>query len=199
LQCHEQADASRATFLRRGFYVASGLAVAGGVATALPALVGAASDKKTEQVLNLVLMIEYAESALYADALKAGKLDGELKGYAQTVAGHERQHLALIKKALGGAAAPAPKHDFGAATQSSEAFAKTAAELEDLAVAAYNGQAANLAPEAFVAAARIVSVEARHAAWVRSIVGRDPAPQATDKPKNEAQVRAGLKKLGVHL
>jgi hypothetical protein len=199
LRCHEEADESRAAFLRRGIYVASGLAVAGGVATALPALVGAASDTKTQQVLNLVLMIEYAESALYGDALEAGKLDGELRGYAQTVAGHERQHLALIKKALGGAAAAEPKHDFSAATASNEAFAKIAAQLEDLAVAAYNGQAANLPPEAFAAAARIVSVEARHAAWVRSIVGRDPAPQATDKPKTEAQVRAGLKQLGVQV
>ena len=69
---------SRATFLRRGVSVVSGLAAAGGVATALPALVGAASKDQTTQVLNLLLMIEYAESALYADALKAGNLDGEL-------------------------------------------------------------------------------------------------------------------------
>jgi hypothetical protein len=200
LQRHEQADESRATFLRRGAYVAGGLAVAGGVATALPALVGAAgSSDQTERVLNLLLMVEYAESALYADALRAGKLDGELRAFAEAVGGHEREHLALIKQALGGKAAPRPDHDFGAATDSAEAFATTAARLEDLAVAAYNGQAANVNPEAFVAAARIVSVEARHAAWVRSIVGRDPAPQATDKPKTEAQVRAGLQDLGVQL
>jgi hypothetical protein len=44
-----------------------------------------------------------------------------------------------------------------------------------------------------------VSVEARHAAWIRSIAGRDPAPQTTDEPRTEAQVRAGLKDLGVRL
>ena len=39
------------------------------------------------------------------------------------------------------------------------------------------GRRANVTPEAFAAAARIVSVEARHAAWIRSIADRDPAPQ----------------------
>jgi hypothetical protein len=135
----------------------------------------------------------------YADALSAGKLDGELKAFAETAGKHERAHLALIKRTLGSAAAAEPRHDFGTALKSADAFATTAARLEDLAVAAYNGQAANVSPEAFAAAARIVSVEARHAAWVRSIVGRDPAPQATDKPKSEAQVRAGLRAIGVQL
>ena len=112
---------------------------------------------------------------------------------------HERAHLALLEQVLGGAAAKEPEHDFGDATLDADAFARRAARMEDLAVAAYNGQAANVTPEAFAAAARIVSVEARHAAWIRSIVGRDPAPQTTDKPKTEAQVRAGLRRLGVQL
>ena len=49
----------------------------------------------------------------------------------------------------------------------------------------------------FTVAARIVSVEARHAAWVRSIEDRDPAPDATDKPMTEQQVRDSLRELGV--
>ena len=44
--------------------------------------------------------------------------------------------------------------------------------LEDTAVAAYNGQAANHETKPTLkAAATIVSVEARHAAWIRDIVG----------------------------
>ncbi len=66
-------------------------------------------------------------------------------------------------------------------------------------MAAYNGQAANVTAEVFVAAARIVSVEARQEAWIRSSAGRDPAPQTTDQPRTEAQVRAGHKALGVQL
>jgi len=57
-----------------------------------------------------------------------------------------------------------PKHDCGDATQGGHAFMEAAARLEQLAVAAYNGQPANVTAEVLVAAARIVSVEARHAA-----------------------------------
>ena len=38
------------------------------------------------------------------------------------------------------------------------------------------------------AAATIVSVEARHAAWIRSIVGARPAPAAFDKALSMKQV-----------
>ena len=48
--------------------------------------------------------------------------------------------------------------------------------LEETAVAAYNGQATNLTPEALATAARIASVEARHASWARGIAGEAPAP-----------------------
>ena len=150
-------------------------------------------------MLNLLLVVEYTESAFYAEALRRDGLGGELRSFAKHVLEHERAHLALLKQVLGDAAAKEPEHDFGDATLDPEAFADAAARMEDLAVAAYNGQAANVTPEAFAAAARIVSVEARHAAWIRSIVERDPAPQTTDKPKTEAQVRAGLEKLGVQL
>ena len=58
--------------------------------------------------------------------------------------------------------------------------------LEDTAVAAYNGQAVNLTKPVLKAAATIVSVEARHAAWIRDIVGQPAAPQATDQAGDRA-------------
>ena len=66
---------------------------------------------------------------------------------------------------------PAPPTDFGDATTDPEAFAEAAATLEDVAVGAYNGQAANLTKAGLRAAATVISVDARHAAWVRAIVG----------------------------
>jgi hypothetical protein len=33
--------------------------------------------------------------------------------------------------------------------------------------------------------------------WIRSILGQDPAPTATDVPRTAAQVRAGLRRLGL--
>ena len=71
-----------------------------------------------------------------------------------------------------------------------------AAQLEDVAVGAYNGQAANVTAGAFLAAARIVSVEARHAAWIRSIRDGDPAPDAVDVPYDEKRVRRELRGTG---
>lgn len=185
---------TRAGLLRKGG-CAAGLAVVG-----VPALVAAAqSPAQDERVLNFLLLVEYTESAFYAEALRGDALTGELRSFAEHVLDHEKAHLSLLKSVLGNAAVAEPEHDFGEATRDADAFADASARLEDVAVAAYNGQAGNVTPEAFAAAARIVSVEARHAAWIRSIVGRDPAPRTTDEPRTEAQVRAALADLGVQL
>ena len=71
--------------------------------------------------------------------------------------------------------------------------------LEDTGVALYNGQAGNLTPASLAAAAEIVSVEARHAAWARDLAGEIPAPVATDTPADEDQVKARLTQLGVKI
>ena len=47
--------------------------------------------------------------------------------------------------------------------------------LEDLGVMAYNGQGFKLTPKVLAAAGTIVSVEARHAAWIRRIIGQPSA------------------------
>ena len=68
--------------------------------------------------------------------------------------------------------------------------------LEDAAVAALNGQITNLTPERLAAACAIVSVDARHAAWIRDIGGMPPAAGATDAPLAAADVRALLQRQG---
>jgi hypothetical protein len=187
------SSVTRAALLRR----AAG--VAGLVAVGVPALVVAQSGDRDVEGLNLLLKVEYTEAAFYAQAVEVGGLSGELLAFAEQVLDHERQHLDLVKGVLGSAAEDEPTYDFGDATRDAGAFARAAGRLEDIAVAAYNGQAGNVSPEAFAAAARIVSVEARHAAWIRSIAGRDPAPDTTDEPMTAAQVRDGLVELGVKL
>lgn len=182
---------TRATLLKQGA-CAAGVGLVG-----IPALVDAAPSQDA-RVLELLLLVEYTEAAFYAEALKRGGLKGELRDFAQQVSDHEKAHVSLLEGVVDKPPAK-PEHDFGDATRDGDAFADAAARLEDLAVAAYNGQAANVSPEVFVAAARIVSVEARHAAWIRSIAGRDPAPQTTDEPRTDAQVRSGLEELGVRL
>ena len=57
-------------------------------------------------------------------------------------------------------------------TEEQQAFLKTAVAFEDLAVAAYKGQAHLIKSDAVLAAAvSIHSVEARHAAWMRHLFG----------------------------
>ena len=46
------------------------------------------------------------------------------------------------------------------------------------------------------AAASVVSVEARHAAWIRDIAGKNPAPAAFDAAKTSAQVLSAVKATG---
>jgi rubrerythrin len=190
-----QEDATRVQLLRRA--IVCGGAIVGGVATwGLPQLTAAASKEQDARVLNLVLAVEYTEAAFYREALARGGLRGDLKDYAETVLEHEKAHVGFLEQALGAAAEPAPRHEFGDRTKDEKAFIAAAVKLEDLAVATYNGQAVNLTAASLKAAARIVSVEARHAAWIRSIAGEVPATEATDPAVKEAETRARLSDFG---
>jgi rubrerythrin len=188
-------DATRAQLFRRAI-VAGGAIGAAAATWGLPQLTSAASKEQDARVLNLVLALEYTEAAFYQEALDAGGLQGDLREYAKIVVEHEKAHLAFLKKALGSAAEPAPRHEFGEKTKDAEAFMAAAVTLEDLAVATYNGQAVNLTSASLKAAARIVSVEARHAAWIRSIVGDVPATEPTDPALKEHETRSRLSDFG---
>jgi Ferritin-like domain len=186
---------SRGTFLTRAL-LAGGTLVAGGVVvTGLPKLAASApSPAQDVEILNLALLLEYLESAFFTEASVKAKLSGELLEYAEIVRGHERAHVAFLRSALGKKARKEPTFDFGDATREPEAFTSAAVQLQDLIVGAYNGQAANLTTGALEAAAKIVSVEARHAGWIRAIAGENPAPNATEEPKTAAQATAALNK-----
>jgi hypothetical protein len=157
----------------------------------------AASKAQDARILKLVLQLEYTQVAFYEEALRGASLTGELRDFAEAALGHERQHLAAIKQALGGEAGKRPHFEFGPSTKSPGAFRETAIKLEDVAVSGYNGQATNLTKATLAAAAKIVSVEARHAAWVRAIAGEIAAPDAVDKPLTAKQVVAGLREIGL--
>jgi hypothetical protein len=154
------------------------------------------SAKQDAEILNFALLLEYVQTAFYAEAIKRGKLDGELLTFARTVQEHEQAHLAFIKKALGSAARTSPALDFGDDTSDADRFQVAAFKLEDLSVAAYNSQAPNLTKATLAAAAKIVSVEARHAAWIRDIQGDVPAPHASEPPITAKRVIATFKGSG---
>jgi hypothetical protein len=193
----EPATQTRSVFLERAV-AAGGTLVAGGVAVAgLPALALAApSPKQDAEILNFALLLEELEAAFFADAERRAQLTPALREYVRVVGAHERAHVAFLRKALGNKARKRPTFDFGRATRDRNAFTATAVLLEDTAVAAYNGQAPNLTKGTLAAAATIVSVEARHAGWIRAIVGMNPAPKATEPPITAGEATTAIRKTG---
>jgi hypothetical protein len=184
---------SRRTFLGRAL-VGGGTIVVGGIAIAgLPSIaVAAPSPAQDAKILNFALLFEYLKAAFYAEAATKGRVRAELLAFARVVGEHEQAHVSFLRSALGSAARKRPTFSFANTTTDSARFAATAAMLEDTIVAAYNGQAANVTKPTLAAAAKIVSVEARHAGWIRAIAGRNPAPNATDAPKTAAEATAAL-------
>jgi len=188
---------SREQFVKRALVAGGAVAAGGAVIGALPSLASSApSPAQDVRILNLVLLLEYVESSFYAEARDRGALAGELRDFVRVVGAHEQQHLAALKGALGSKARKKPRLRFGNATTDPDAFVAAAIKLEDTSVAAYNGQATNLTKPTLAVAAKIVSVEARHAAWIRAIAGKPPAADATDPSLTQAQVLAALQKTG---
>jgi Ferritin-like domain len=179
--------------------VAGGALLAGGVLiTGLPRLAASApSPKQDAEILNFALMIERLQAAFYAEGLRRARLGGRSRQFARVVAGHERAHGRFIESALGSKAREHPRFRFGETTSDPAKFIAAAVALEDTALAAYNGQGPNLTASALGAAARIVSVEARHAAWARVLASKNPAPLAVDRPASPAEARAALKRSGL--
>jgi rubrerythrin len=192
-----ETPASRERFLRLSLAGAGTLTLGAVLAAGAPRRgLSGTSQARDVEILNYALTLEELQAAFYARAVSGGALSGELREYAEVVAGHEREHVGLLRGALGAKARPAPRFAFGQAVSNPARFAQTASELEELAVAAYNGQAANLSKDALKAAAGIVSVDARHAAWIRAIQGRPPSSQATDVPKTRRQVLQQVDRTG---
>ena len=189
---------TRAGLLRAGALV-GGAAVGGAaVITGLPEVATSApSAAQDTRVLNFVLELERLEEAFYTEAERTGVLTGDLAEYVRVVRRHEGQHVALLERTLGDRAEAPRRFDLAATVADERAFTRAARTLEDNVVAAYNGQVANLTKEALAAAARIASVESRHAAWIRAIAGEAPAPDPTDDARTEEQVRRSLADAGL--
>jgi hypothetical protein len=147
----------------------------------------AAESRRDIEILNFALQLDYVQEAFYTEVERLKTLDGELAEQARTVGAHERAHVKALRETLGARASRRPRFDFRGATESAGRFRRTAVAFEDLAVAAYKGQAPRIAERSYlVAALAIHSVEARHAAWIRRLAGIDPAAEAFDKPRSKA-------------
>jgi Ferritin-like domain len=190
---------SRREVVNRGSIAAAALLAGGGLglfSRPKAAVAAAPSPAQDLQIFNFALLLEYLQAAFYTEAVEQGALRGDVRRFAEIVSEHERAHVAYLRKALGSQARPRPTFDFGEATRDERAFLKAAVLLENTGVLAYNGQAANLTKKALAAAAEIVSVEGRHAAWISDLAGVPPAPRAADVGVPSAEVVRNLQSTG---
>jgi hypothetical protein len=188
---------TRGQLVTRATVGAGAVTAVGVVAGGLPRF--AASEPSRQQdrlILEWLLQVEYVQSAFYAAVERRGALQGEQREFAARVGRQEDAHVEALRRALGSGAPEPPEFDFGDATSDPDRFVATAVELEEIAVAAFNGQIPNLTRPRVMTAMRIVSVEARHVGWVRDLAGRNPAPHPADRAATADEARAALQAMG---
>ena len=173
---------TRLSFLKKGA-LAGGAALSGGAV--LSALVpGAAMAASTAPpssfgkgdigILNFALTLEYLERAFYEEATSKNiAKSAQAKTFLKTTTTDEKAHVAFLVKALGKSAIKEPSFNFGSSLKSEASFLDTAYALENTGVHAYLGQAGNIKTPAYLlAAASIVTIEARHSGAVGLIIGK---------------------------
>lgn len=179
----EVAGDTRMSFLRKGA-IAGGAALSGGaILAALVPDVALASGsgrppasfgKGDIGILNFALTLEYLERAFYNEATSKGAItDPKTATFLKVTTHDERKHVAFLKKALGKHAVKEPKFNFHGTTANQATFQQTAYVLENTGVHAYLGQAGNIKDaEILLAAASIVTIEARHSGAIGSIINK---------------------------
>lgn len=192
---------------RREFFRSSALKL--GALASAPLVLAMASQQAFGQslpqdivdVLNYALTLEHIEDAFYRSGLEANVVPHDYVTIFQHIGLHEAQHVAFLSGALGSAAVERPALDLTAGGQYADAlenwetYLTLSQTFEDLGVAAYKGQAANLikSDDILTAALQIHSVEARHAAIVRKIGGKKSWDGAYDEPMSKEEVLAAAK------
>lgn len=135
-------------------------------------------------ILNYAYTLEQLEAAFYIMVVASpyNGISPEEQTIMEDLRNHEVAHRDFLKAALGKDAIIDLTFDFSSVDFSSrESVLGTAKVFEDLGVAAYNGAGQLLeSPALLLIAGKIVSVEARHAAAIRSILDSDPQSFAGD-------------------
>jgi len=180
---------------RAGFLRTAALGSAAMLATLLrPA--DAAAQVSDVAILNFGLRFERLQATFYTQAEEMGTI-GRMKDakqeWARTLGAHERAHVKIIERVLGPKAGPRPFFDFGEANETPAAFTRTAVAMEDLTVALLTGITPQVHDRGLISAfAGLLTVEARHAAWARHLVGAVPAPRAFDEARSIDSVRGAV-------
>jgi hypothetical protein len=125
-------------------------------------------------ILNYAYALEQLEAAFYTQVLQTpySGITAMESAYLKDIRDHEIAHREFFKAALAGNAIQALEVNFSTINFASrDSVLGTAKAFEDLGVSAYNGAGSLLkTPDYLTLAGKIVSVEARHAAWIRDLI-----------------------------
>jgi len=125
-------------------------------------------------ILNYAYALEQLEAAFYTHVISnpyTGMSTDEM-ALLTDIRDHEIAHREFFKAALGSSAIPALSVNFSSITFSDRNSVLTTAQaFEDLGVSAYNGAGRLITdPNYLGVAGKIVSVEARHAGYIRDLL-----------------------------
>jgi len=186
-QLEEQEERSilTAPLQRRSFLQFAGAGMAGAALLAAgctkdrgivaPSSTGVTLDFKDDfGVLNYAYALEQLEAAFYIQVASAPPADFTTaeRTYFQDIQFHEIAHREFLKKALGSNAIGSLEVNFSSIDFKTRNGVLTIAKaFEDLGVAAYNGAGVRIkSVDYLLLAGKIVSVEGRHAAYIRDLI-----------------------------
>lgn len=152
-------------------------------------------------ILNYAYALEQLEAAFYTQVLLTpyGSITAAESTRLAEIRDHEIAHREFFKNALGGNAIGSLNVNFTSIDFLSRASVLgTAKAFEDLGVSAYNGAGQLISDVNYLAlAGKIVSVEARHAAYIRDLLSNGTFADNTvidgnglDKSRTPAEVLA---------
>lgn len=198
------SSASRRTLLKWGLCGLGAMAL-----TTLPKAVTARSSSRIKTltfdaddigILNFALLLEELEAAFYAAAIESSKIrDRTERNYIKALGSHEAKHVEFLRDVLGENATfetedlSFNEDGLDAVLKNRDTILNTAVALEDTGVHAYNGAGTSITnPTYLLAAGSIVSVEGRHAAGVRALLGRPVTEPNRDRAVSNADLVSDL-------
>ena len=146
-------------------------------------------------IVNYALTLEYLEADFYDKVVASGLFKGAQLDLIKAIQSHEHQHVAALKGTAAKLGTPAPKPKTKFPVKSAASVLSLAATVENIGAAAYLGQAGRIKSKEILAAAiSIHSVEARHAAALNQLLGKNPTPDGGfAAPLSMAQVLPKVK------